>query len=71
MDLSPIHRRKVYAALKRLGFEYDTRSCHEIWRHRDGRRISLASDKKICRENHLTAILREGRISREDFFKNL
>ena len=69
--LAGISYREVARRLRRLGFSFDRQGpgSHEVWRHSDGRKVTLPRHSGDLAEGTLRAILREAMIEVEDFLK--
>ena len=68
--LSGFSYRQVARRLRRLGYAFDRQGpgSHEVWRHGGtGRKVTLPRHSKDMAEGTLRAVLREARISVDDF----
>ena len=64
--------REVINALKRLGFtETGSKGSHLHFKHLDGRRTQVAVHPKPIPQGTFKAILRQAKLSVDDFLKNL
>jgi predicted RNA binding protein YcfA (HicA-like mRNA interferase family) len=61
--------REVAKRLRVLGFRFDRQGpgSHEVWRHNDGRKVTIPRHTGDMAEGTLRAILREARIALERF----
>jgi predicted RNA binding protein YcfA (HicA-like mRNA interferase family) len=71
--LAGFRYREIARRLRALGFHFDRLGpgSHEVWRHvQTGRKVTIPRHSADLAEGTLRAILREARISTNDFLKS-
>ncbi|MEW6250432.1 MAG: type II toxin-antitoxin system HicA family toxin [Planctomycetota bacterium] len=70
--LSGFNYREVVRRLRTFGFVFDRPGpgSHEVWRHPDGRKVTLPHHAGEMREGTLRAILRESRVDVDAFLNS-
>lgn len=67
--LPPMTVREVEAILQRAGFDFVRQTDHRIWRHSDGRGISIPAHRGDLRPGRLRSIVEQSGLTVEQFLE--